>query len=126
MILIHTRDVGDIQPTEYIDCKIAVKAGQALKIEGGLAVLAAGADAPAYISVGESEAGSEARKIPVCRVDNLTVYETELSVASADIEVGKKYTLSATADGITATEGGCAEVVSYDGNAAGDRVRVRF
>ncbi len=126
MILIYTRDVGDIQPTEYIDCEIAVEVGQALKITGGLATLATGADTPAYISAGESEASSEARKIPVVRIDKLTVYQTELSVASADIEVGAKYTLSATADSITATAGGCAEVVSYDGTTAGDKVRVRF
>ena len=65
--------------------------------------------------------------LPVERVRPETVYETELSALSASIKVGKKYTLDGDAEKITATDtSGVAEVVSFDGTAAGSKVRVRF
>ena len=54
------------------------------------------------------------------------VLESELSVASASIAKGTKYTIDSTGGKVTATTAkGCCEVIDYDGKTAGDKVRVR-
>ena len=127
MFTIYSRDISDAIPTESIPATIAVKAGDALVLSSGTAALAAGTNTPVYISMASSAASDAARQIPVIRVDKATVYQTKLSEASSSIAVGAKYTLAETGDSITATTtGGVAEVVSFDGMAEGDFVRVRL
>ena len=72
------------------------------------------------------EETTEGQMIHVERVREETVYETELSVASASIAKGQKYTMDANGEKITATTGGSCEVVNFDGTEAGDKVRIRF
>ena len=73
------------------------------------------------------EQTTDGQMVHVERVREETVYETELSVASASIAKGAKYTIDTTGGMITATtDGGVAEVVDYDGTTAGSKVRVRF
>ena len=75
----------------------------------------------------ERAATTAGETITVTRVSKDVVYETELSVDAAELARGAKQTISTDGNYITATtEGGVAEVVSFDGTAAGDRVRVRF
>jgi hypothetical protein len=102
------------------------KVGQALSIEGGNLVKATGTVKPTHICMEDVTTTKDGQKIHVERVREETVYETELSVESAAIAVGEKYTIDANGEKITATADGVAEVVSYDGIAAGAKVRVRF
>ena len=107
--------------------KAAYKVGTLLKLVSGTLAVCAATDVPEFICVGDRSAESAASfEVPVIRIDKNAVYETTLSVASSSIAEGAKYT---TANGtqITATTtNGVAEVVSFDGKAAGDTVRVRF
>ena len=102
------------------------KVGQALVIEGGSLAKATGTTKPTHICMEDVTTEKEGQKIHVERVRPETVYETELSVASAAIAEGEKYTIDAAGEKITATADGVAEVVSFDGTEAGDKVRVRF
>ena len=105
---------------------LALKVGTAVKLDGGKLAKCAGADKPGFICMADVTAASDGQMVPVERVREETIYETELSVASADIARGEKYTIDATGEKLTATTGGSAEVVSFDGTEAGDKVRVRF
>lgn len=114
-------------PFEYRKAgALTLEIGTALTETDGLLAIATGTTAPTYISqyAGETKSGD---LIPVTRVRKEQIYETELSVAGADIEAGAKYTIDATGGKITATEtGGVAELVDFDGTTAGSRVLVRF
>lgn len=117
-----TRGSAGVPPFEKIPCSLATSVGTALTAAGALAT---GTAAPAYVAVEERSAG--AGYVNAVRVTDDLVFETELSEASASIAVGTKYTISADGGKITATAtSGVAEVVSFDGKAAGDTVRVRF
>nr|MBQ8244290.1 hypothetical protein [Oscillospiraceae bacterium] len=118
---------GQPEPWEYLEAGAlgTVAVGTALTVSAGVLAKATGEARPSYICMygGMVEAGDV---IPVIRVHEETVFETELSVASASAAVGAKYTIDTTGTMITATTGGPAELVSFDGTAAGDTVRVRF
>lgn len=115
---------SESEPWETIpnETGMEVEVGAALMVENGTATKATATDKPMFICM---QTGNDDR-IHVERVREETVYETELSVASADIAVGAKYNIDATGTMLTATAGGSAEVVSFDGTEAGDKVRVRF
>ena len=102
------------------------KVGTALVIEGGSLKKATGNTKPTHICMEDVTTTVEGQKVHVERVRPDTVYETELSVASAAIAEGEKYTIDENGEKITANADGVAEVVSYDGTAQGDKVRVRF
>ena len=103
-----------------------VNVGTALTVTGGKLVKAGTTTKPTYISM-QKATTKEGQSLHVQRVRPETIYETQLSEASASIAVGKKYTLDAAAEKITATEAsGVATVVDFDGTEAGSRVRVRF
>ena len=110
---IYKNDVADIPAYEYLPCDdITVKTGDALVLSSGHLVLATGTVRPQYLSMTITESME---------------LECPLSAASASIAIGTKYTISATADSITATsDGGTATVISFDGKNQGDLVRVRF
>lgn len=114
-------------PFEYMQAgALTLEIGTALTVTAGKLALATATTAPTYISqfLGTTVDGDI---IPVTRVQSEMIYETELSVASADIAVGKKYTIDATGGKITATDtGGVAEVTALEGTAVGSKVLVRF
>lgn len=127
--LFHTIDGRLSAGTEYLEAgAITPKVGLALTLTSGKLAVASGAAKPSYICLKESETAVKAGEvIPVARVMDDTVFETTASVALTAINVGDKVTLSADGMEITATKtDGVAEVVSMDGAAAGDKVRVRF
>lgn len=128
MFLPRSFDHGKPDPFEYMPCTASTvyALGMALKLASGALVKASGTDVPEYIAM-EDKAAVAGDKLAVLRVSDDTVYETELSVASASIAIGAKYTIDTTGGMITATTtSGVAEVVDFDGKAAGDKVRVRF
>lgn len=106
---------------------LAAEVGMALAFSGGNLTKATGTTKPEYICMEKVTTTAAGQMIHVERVRPETVYETELSTASSSIAVGTKYTIDSTAGKVTATAtDGVAEVVSYEGKAAGDKVRVRF
>lgn len=118
---------GQPEPWEYLDAGALgnITVGTALSMTDGQLALCSGATRPDYIGMygGMVEAGQQ---IPVIRVHEETVFETELSVASAAAAVGTAYTIDTTGTMLTATTGGAAELVHFEGTEAGDKVRVRF
>ncbi len=127
--LIHAVEGGRVPSWEYHPCsKMTPKVGMALVKTSGNLTAAAGANAPTYISMveksGEVTAGDI---IPVIRVLDGIIFETTFSAAATAVTTGSHVTLSADGMQVTGTTtGGVAEVVSMDGTAVGDRVRVRF
>lgn len=105
---------------------LELKVGHALVLTDGLLAKATGETKPEFICMQDVEETTEGQLIHVERVREETVYETELSVASASIAKGQKYTMDANGEKITATTGGSCEVVNFDGTEAGDKVRIRF
>lgn len=106
---------------------LTLQVGTALTDADGNLAIATGENKPTHICMEDVTTTEAGQKIHVERVRPETVYETELSAASAAIAVGKKYTLDTSGEAITATDtGGVAQVVSFDGTAKGDKVRVRF
>ena len=124
----HKHDDGQPKPFEYLPAgeELTLVPGTALTFVDGALALAAGTVKPTYIS--EIKTTTVAGQIiPVSRVDGERIYETALSAADAALAPGALRTIDATGNLITATAaGGVAEVVSFDGKAAGDKVRVRF
>ena len=128
MFILNSRSVQGNAPIEYIPCgAISVKVGDALTVASGNAAKATGATAPTHVSVTEKVVGTAGELIGAVRIEDGMTFETALSVAASGIKVGAKHTIDATGALITATtDGGVAEVVSFDGTAAGDRVIVRL
>lgn len=100
--------------------------GQALVLTAGKLATAAGAVKPKFICMEDVTGAAADQMIHVEPVRGETIYETELSVQSASIAIGAAYTIDSTGKMITATGSGVAEVVSFDGTAAGSKVRVKF
>lgn len=107
----------------------AVALGEALSLSSGKLTKCAATTKPTFIAMGACT-GAEAtagKLIPVLRVSKEIVYETVLTAAYSAIAAGALVTLASTGLGITATTtNGVAEIVSWDGKASGDKVRVRF
>ena len=116
-----------VEPWELQEASegLSLKVGHALAVTDGKVGLAAGTAKPQFICMQDCEQTVDGQMIHVERVRTETVYETELSVANEDIAVGGKFNIAA-GETINATAGGSAEVVSFDGTAVGDKVRVRF
>lgn len=117
-------------PWEAVEANTGLTAlvGSALKLEAGKAALCAAADKPEFIcmqDITDAEAGAA---VLVIRVNEDTIYETQLGAETAGLTVGAKYQITADADAKlgSAAEEGAAEVVSFDGTEAGARVRVKF
>ena len=137
--LLHSIDDGHVPAWEYLPVgAITPKVGMALtQTSGNLAIATAGT-APTYISMVEKDAACTAGDvIPVIRVSKDMIFETTFSAAATSLNVGDKVTLHAsnglqitaskTENGAnSSTINGVAEIVSMDGTAIGDSVRVRF
>lgn len=137
--LLHSIDDGHVPAWEYLPAgAITPKVGMALtQTSGNLAIATAGT-APTYISMVEKTAACTAGDvIPVIRVSKDMIFETTFSAAATSLNVGDKVTLHAsnglqitaskTENGAnSSTINGVAEIVSMDGTAIGDSVRVRF
>lgn len=137
--LLHSIDDGHVPAWEYLPVSaITPKVGMALtQTSGNLAIATAGT-APTYISMVEKDAACTAGDvIPVIRVSKDMIFETTFSAAATSLNIGDKVTLHAsnglqitaskTENGANSTTiNGVAEIVSMDGTAIGDTVRVRF
>lgn len=117
-------DAWELQPAT---ASLALNVGTALALSSGKLVKATGTTAPTFICMEKVASTTTGQMVHVIRVQPDTIFESELSVASSSIAIGTKYTIAADGERVTATDtSGVAEIVSYDGKAAGDKVRVRF
>lgn len=127
--LIHSVEGGYIPSWEYLPAgAITPKAGMALYQNAGNLALASGTTNPTFISMTEREAALTAGdSIPVVRVSEDIIWQTEWSAAATAVKQGQKVTIHTDGLTVTATTtGGVAEVVDMDGTAIGDKVRVRL
>lgn len=119
---------GDVTQMEYLPAgKMVVSMGEALTVTGGKLAVATGK--PSYISAYDSQNKEvdEGTLIPCFRVLDEMIFRTSASAALTGVEIGEKVTISADGTQVTATTAsGVAEIVSKDGDEAGDTVRVRF
>ncbi len=126
---IHTVDDGRNPPHEYhpAGAELTPKAGMALKLESGKLAKATGADEVKYVSMCEREAAcDDGERIPVIRAGSDIIFETTCEGAPSSVNVGDKVQLHTDGLQVTATAGGCAEVVYKDSDEDGAMVRVRF
>lgn len=125
----HINDDGHGMPFEAqpIAGSLAIGVGTMLIMSSGKLALATGANKPTYLSMEARSATVDGEIIGVQRVSPKTTFETELSEEATSLARGAKQTISADGNQITATTtNGVAEVVSFDGTAAGSKVRVRI
>lgn len=116
---------------EYIavTASVAVKAGDALVLTGGVLALATGTIKPTHVAGASIGAAETKRVIPALRIEANQIYRAPISPAPTSSTVpGAKVTVNDTADGVTATtEGGVATIVSLgEATASGDHILVRF
>jgi hypothetical protein len=129
MFLIHTVDDGRVPALEYRPAaSLTPRVGLALRWNDGKLAVNTGANKPVYICMTErSEAVDAGTMLPVIRVAPDIVFESQFIGSSAGVVPGNKLTIASDGLRVTATTAnGVAEVVSLDGTAAGDKVRVRF
>lgn len=123
----HTYRDGSPEPWEYLaageiaDCQV----GMALTMTAGKLAKATGSTKPTYISMyGKPVADGE--QIPVIRVHEETVFETQFSADASAVKAGDLVTIDTTGTMATAnTTDGVLEVVEIYGSNAGDAVLVR-
>lgn len=126
---VHTTQTASYPGLEYLQCsEMEYKAGQAVKMEGGVAVLAAGTTVPTHICFSQKE-GKEGETIQAIRVLKGEVFEAPLSASGAALKIGDKVTIAEDGVRVTAaTSGGIAEIVGFatEAKAEGDGVLIRF
>ncbi len=122
-------DHGAVPPFEYLPAKAGdYQVGQIVKVNEGQveALGAASTDPPTYISASTRTVAADGEALPVMRASDDVIYETTIGSAGASgAKIGGK--LQVSEDGLTAETGdGALEIVSIDGEAEGDVVRVRI
>lgn len=123
----YTYADGQPVPWEYKEAGAlgSIKPGQALSLSSGKLAKCSGDNRPEYIGMyGGTVASGDI--IPVIRVDEETVFETENSVANTSAAAGSRLTIDSTGTKITATAGVAVEVVEALDTAAGGKMLVRF
>ena len=118
---------GNVTGYEYLAASAMgeIGIGTAMVVTNGLLAKATGAVKPTYVSTGKRNV-EEGDIIPVIRAKESTRFATTFSADAAAVNVGDKLTISADGTEVTATTGGCCEVVEIRGENKGDEVIVRF
>lgn len=128
MFFPHKTDTGAHQPWEYLPAAAGTyQAGQLLIVSGGklAAISAATKTTPPYLCMG-SVTVADGENLPVVRVTNDEIYETQLSAAAASATIGTKLEVSAGGLKADAAAAGTFELVYIEGTAADSVVRGRF
>lgn len=123
----HTLNEGGHPPFEYLPASAgAVALGMALDFTSGKLTKASGTTVPKYFSL-VTKTCVAGDIIPVQKLEHGVDYETTAGAAIADTLIGAKVTIGSDGLSVTATTtDGIAQIVSVSGNAAGDKVVVRF
>lgn len=120
-------NTGAMLPWEYLGAAEGTyHAGQMLTVKDGkLAALeAASTTTPPYLCMADVKA-ADGQVIPVTRVGEDYIYETQLKAQYAEAKAGVK--MQVDADGLTVSQGaGNFELVAVDGTQQGSRVCGRF
>ena len=128
MFTIHKTDTGAVVPWEYLPAAAGeYKAGQMLNVTGGkvAAIAAVCKTKPPYLCMADITV-VDGDLIPVTRVADDAIYQTQLSAAAAAAAVGTKLEVSAGGLQVDAAAEGTFEVVRLDGTAAESAVYGRF
>ncbi len=125
----YQQNMGDI-PIMYLPTStLSLRAGTALVLTEGKLVIAKDGNKPEYISLydGGGAAVTDGTIVPVEPVYPSTVYETQLSGNLSAVALGSVHNINANGTCIhSASDTGCAKVISFDGKVAGSKVRVVF
>ena len=123
MFKIHSVEGGYVPSFEYHRFyDVTPKIGMAMTY-GADYLIACGAEyKPEYICMGEIPDGVTSGEVPVIKVSEDIIFETETENELLSMTFGGMYKLSADAMTITAESGGHARLLSYDDKIA----RVRF
>ena len=124
----HSSNNGAVLPFEYLPAAAgSYEAGQLLNMSGGklTAISAACKTTPAYLCMGKHTV-ADGENLPVTRVSDDMIYETELSAEAADATIGTKLEISAGGLAADAAVAGTFELVFLEGTAQGSMVRGRF
>lgn len=128
MFTLKKSDTGAAQPWEYYPAKAGTyKAGQLLAILTGtlVAISAASTTTPAYLCEADITV-EDGQNVPVTRVTDDAIYETQLSAAAAAAAVGSMLQVSAGGLQVDAGAEGSFEVVYIEDTSAGAVVHGRF
>lgn len=125
----HSYDKGLPDAWEYLEVTASetIAMGEALKLASGKLTKCSGTTKPEFIAMQAVASAPAGTRIPVIRVSDDTVYETQLQAEYAAIAKGAKVTIHT--DGLqitTTTTSGVFEILDWDGTAAGSKVRGRF
>lgn len=123
----HQNDKG-LQPWEYYPAAAgSYKVGQMLTMTDGKlkALSAASKVTPPYVCMAEKTVAAD-EPLPVIRVTNEMIFETQLSAAAEAAKIGSLLEVSAGGMAVDATAAGTFELVYIDGTAAEAMVRGRF
>lgn len=128
MFFPHVNDRGTNQPWEYLPAAAGTyEAGQLLQLTGGklAAVSAASTTTPPYLCQANITV-VDGENVPVTRVSDDVIYETQLDAEAAAAVVGTKLQVSAGGKKVDAAATGSFEVVFIEDTAADSIVRGRF
>lgn len=106
----------NVPEPEYHVAGTALKAGQAVSIEGGK--LEVNVAAPTHITLASAKANDA--KVPCARIEPAQVYEVSVKT-TAPTSVGDKVAIATDGVSVNADSSGIATVVSL-----GDKITVRF
>ena len=124
----HSSNNGAVLPFEYLPAAAGeYEAGQLLNVTGGKLVKlsAACTTIPAYLCMGKHTV-ADGENLPVTRVSDDIIYETELGAQAVDAGIGAKLQVSSGGLTADAAAAGKFEVVFLEGTAEGSTVRGRF
>ena len=124
----HTSNNGAVLPFEYLPAAAgAYEAGQLLNVTAGKLTKISDAckTTPAYLCMGKHTV-ADGENLPVTRIGDDVIYETELSAAAETAAVGTKLEVSAGGLAADAAAEGTFEVVFLEDTAEGSVVRGRF
>lgn len=128
MFLPHASDTGMLQPWEYLPAAEGeYKVGQLLNVSNGKlsAIAEASAVTPPYLCMSNISV-KDGDLVPVIRVSTNYIYETRLSKAADNADVGTKLQVSAGGLDADASAVGTFEVVFLEATTEGAMVRGRF
>ena len=128
MFLPHVNDRGTHQPWEYLPAAAGTyEAGQLLKLTSGklAEVSSASTTTPPYLCQANITV-EDGENVPVTRISDDVIYETQLNAAAASATVGTKLQVSAGGKKVDASATGTFEVVYLEDTAADSIVRGRF
>lgn len=128
MFFPHKSDAGAVLPWEYMPAAEGTyQAGQLLNAKDGTLnpISAASTTTPGYLCMANVTV-TAGQVVPVTRVKNDVIYETQLSAEAADAAAGVKLQVSAGGLQVDAGAAGTFEVCDIEDTAAGSVVHGRF